>query len=100
LDCKGTSPNFPLLHKVSKIDTATYISLIMTDKSQSLPRFHYGLPDIYDGAPWTEMAIADLRAAVESGYTPQEAAGHFCRSGTVDDVRRKAEELGLERLAR
>ena len=69
----------------------------MTDqKNQALPRFHYGLPDIYDGAPWTDMAIADLRAAVESGDTPEEAAGHLCRSGTVDDVVRKAEELGLK----
>ena len=46
------------------------------------------------------MAIADLRAAVESGSTPEEAAGHLCRSGTVDDVVRKAEELGLEWRAR
>jgi hypothetical protein len=46
------------------------------------------------------MAIADLRAAVESGNTPEEAAGHLCRSATVDDVKRKAEELGLEWLAR
>jgi hypothetical protein len=72
-------------------------SPIMTDqKNQALPHFHYGLPDIYDGAPWSEMAIADLRAAVQSGSTPKEAAGHLCRSGTVDDVKRKAEELGLK----
>jgi hypothetical protein len=42
------------------------------------------------------MAIEDLRAAVESGSTPEEAAGHLCRSGTVDDVKRKADELGLK----
>ena len=59
------------------------------------PHFYYGKPDIYDGAEWTEMDLADLRAAVESGSTPEEAAGHLCRSGTVDDVRRKVEELGL-----
>jgi hypothetical protein len=70
--------------------------LIMTDQNQARPRFRYGLPDIYDGAPWTDMAVADLRAAVESGDTPEEAAGQLCRSGTVDDVKRKAEELGLE----
>lgn len=28
-------------------------------------------------------------------HTIEEAAGHLCRSGTVDDVRRKARELGL-----
>jgi hypothetical protein len=52
--------------------------------------------DIYDGEPWTEMAIRDLRGEVESGSTAEEAAGHLCRSGTVDEVKRKAEELGLK----
>jgi hypothetical protein len=43
----------------------------MTDQNnQALPRFHYGLPDIYDGLPWSDLAIADLRAAVETGSTP------------------------------
>jgi hypothetical protein len=51
--------------------------------------------DIYDGDPWTEMDVRDLTAAIKSGDTIQEAASHLCRSGTVDDVRRKAEELGL-----
>jgi hypothetical protein len=60
------------------------------------PNFYYGKPDIYDGAPWTDMAIADLVAAVEHGDTPEEAAGHLCRSGTVDEVKQKAEELRLK----
>jgi hypothetical protein len=60
-----------------------------------VPRFYYGKPDIYDGAPWTPMAVDDLIATVEDGSTPEEAAGHLCRSGTVDEVKRKAEELGL-----
>jgi len=51
--------------------------------------------DIYDGKPWTEMDVRDLTAAIVSGDTIEEAASHICRSGTVDDVRRKAEELGL-----
>ena len=51
--------------------------------------------DIYDGSPWTEMDIRDLIAALQSGSTIEDAAHHLCRSGTVDDVRRKAEELGL-----
>jgi hypothetical protein len=50
--------------------------------------------DIYDGDPWTEMDVRDLTAAIKSGDTIQEAASHLRRSGTVDDVRRKAEELG------
>ena len=60
-----------------------------------VPQFHYGLPDIYDGTPWSADDIVDLRAAIEHGNTPEEAAGHLCRSGTVDDVKRKAAELGL-----
>jgi len=51
--------------------------------------------DIYDGYPWTEMDIEDLTAALKSGSTIEDAAQHLCRSGTVDEVRRKAEELGL-----
>jgi hypothetical protein len=52
--------------------------------------------DIYDGHPWTEMDIEDLTAALKSGSTIEDAAQHLCRSGTVEDVRRKAEELGLK----
>jgi len=51
--------------------------------------------DVYDSYPWTEMDIEDLTAALKSGDTIEDAAQHLCRSGTVDDVRRKAEELGL-----
>jgi hypothetical protein len=61
-----------------------------------VPQFHYGLPDIYDGTPWSADDITDLRAAVEHGSTLEEVAGHLCRSGTVDDVARKANELGLK----
>jgi hypothetical protein len=53
------------------------------------------MKDIYDGEPWTEMDIRDLAAALQSGDTIEDAAHHLCRSGTVDEVRRKAEELGL-----
>jgi len=51
--------------------------------------------DIYDGFPWTEMDIEDLTAALKHGDTIEDAANHLCRSGTVGEVRRKAEELGL-----
>jgi hypothetical protein len=68
----------------------------MTDRGQSIvPRFQYSHPDVYDGRPWNDRDIADLREAVDSGDTPEEAAGFLCRSGTVDDVKRKAAELGL-----
>jgi len=53
------------------------------------------MKDTYDGSPWTEMDVEDLTAALKSGSTIEDAAQHLCRSGTVDDVRRKAEELGL-----
>ena len=51
--------------------------------------------DIYDGEPWTEMDVRDLRAALKPGNTIEDAAQHLCRSGTADEVRRKADELGL-----
>jgi len=61
------------------------------------PRAPYIQPiDIYDGSPWTEMDIEDLTAVLKSGDTIEDAAHHLCRSGTVEDVRRKAEELGLK----
>jgi len=41
------------------------------------------------------MDLEDLTAALRSGSTIEDAAQQLCRSGTVDDVRRKAEELGL-----
>jgi len=56
--------------------------------------------DIYDGKLWTEMDLEDLTAILRSGDTIEEAAHHLCRLGTVDDVRRKAEELGLKYTSR
>ncbi len=59
-----------------------------TSKSES--------PDIYDGAPWTEMHIADLKALIEDGSSIEEAAQFLCRSGSVEEIKRKCEELGLK----
>jgi hypothetical protein len=56
--------------------------------------------DIYDGADWTEMDIDDLKAAIESGRSMEEAAEFLCRADSVDDVARKCEELGLKPKAR
>jgi hypothetical protein len=67
-----------------------------TQDKLEVPRFYYGTPDIYDGAPWTERDIADLHAAVAAGDTLEEAAGFLCRSGTPQEVARKAEALGLK----
>ena len=44
------------------------------------------------------MDIADLKAAIESGRSIEEAAEFLCRSGSVDEVARKCEELGLKPL--
>jgi hypothetical protein len=40
--------------------------------------------------------VRDLKLSLKAGNTIEEAASFLCRSGTVDDVRRKAEELGLK----
>ena len=53
-----------------------------------------------DGADWTEMDIDDLKAAIESGRSMEEAAEFLCRADSVDDVARKCEELGLKPKAR
>ena len=29
----------------------------MTNDTAPVPHFYYGKPDIYDGAPWTDMAM-------------------------------------------
>jgi hypothetical protein len=56
--------------------------------------------DIYDGAEWTEMDVEDLKAEVEHGRSIEEAAQFLCRADSVDDVRRKAKELGLAAKAK
>jgi len=55
--------------------------------------------DIYDGEPWSETDINDLRIHLEQGISIDEIARFLCRAGTVDEVRRKAEELGLMEAA-
>jgi hypothetical protein len=56
--------------------------------------------DIYDGAAWTDMDIKDLKTAIKQGSGIEEAAELLCRAGSVDDVARKAEELGLNQKRR
>jgi hypothetical protein len=41
-------------------------------------------------------AVRDPPRALKHGTTIEDAATHLCRSGTVDDVRRKAKELGFD----
>jgi hypothetical protein len=51
--------------------------------------------DRNDGKAWDAGEIADLENSLAFGRTIEEAAEFLCRSGTIDDVRRKANELGL-----
>jgi hypothetical protein len=55
-----------------------------------------GSADIYDGAPWTEEDIEEIKNAIAYGSTIDDIAELICRSGSIDDVERKAKELGLK----
>jgi hypothetical protein len=55
------------------------------------------IQDLNDGKPWSEMDLFDLRNSLAYGRSIEEVAGFLCRSGTVEEVNRKAEELGLLR---
>jgi hypothetical protein len=52
--------------------------------------------DIYDGAEWTDLDMEDLEAELGHGRSIPEAAQFLCRADSVDEVRRKAKELGLK----
>lgn len=52
--------------------------------------------DHKNGGPWSAIDLFDLRIAIKRGDTMEEAAALLCRCGCgVDEVTRKAEELGL-----
>jgi len=53
------------------------------------------VPDFKDGQAWSPADIEDLALALKDGGTVEGAAFFLCRAGTVDEVRQKAEELGL-----
>ena len=53
--------------------------------------------DIYDGEPWSEMDIQDLRLQLEQGIRVEAVAKYLCRAGTVDEVRDKAERTWAAR---
>jgi len=56
---------------------------------------HGDKTDAHDGDPWSEADERDLRASLAAGSSIEEAATHLSRSGTLQEVRRKARELGL-----
>jgi hypothetical protein len=51
--------------------------------------------DTNDNEPWSEMDIDDLKASAESGDSLRDAAIFLCRTGTLEEVAKKAAELGL-----
>jgi hypothetical protein len=55
------------------------------------------IQDLNDGKEWSPMDIADLKRAIKTGASIEAVAQFLCRSGTVEEVERKARELGLLR---
>ncbi len=51
--------------------------------------------DINDNKLWSQMDLRELRHALAWGESIQEAAHLLGRSGTLSEVKLKAEELGL-----
>jgi hypothetical protein len=50
--------------------------------------------DIYDGDPWTELDIEDLRAEIEHGRSIEEAAQFLCRADSIDECRAQGTRVG------
>ena len=51
--------------------------------------------DLNDGKPWSQHDLDDLALALKDGGTIEGAAYFLCRSGSKEEVRKKAEELGV-----
>ena len=58
------------------------------------------MKDANDGRTWTEMDVRQLMACLKGGDTIEDTAKHLCRSGTINDVQRKAQQLGLKYTSR
>jgi len=58
------------------------------------------MKDANDGKAWTETEVRQLMACLKWGDTIEDIAKHLSRSGTINDVRRKAEQLGLKYISR
>ena len=54
------------------------------------------LPDANDGKEWSDADIWDLKNSLAQGRSIEEVTEFLCRQGTPDDVRHKADELGLK----
>jgi hypothetical protein len=51
--------------------------------------------DICDSTDWTEMDLEDLKAEIEAGHSIEKPAQFLCRAYSIEEVERKACELGL-----
>jgi hypothetical protein len=58
------------------------------------PSYYDPEHDANNGNPWSDMDIGNLVHMLKHGGTV-EGAAQLCRQGTVEDVRCKAQELGL-----
>ena len=47
------------------------------------------------GKEWSAADIEDLSLALKDGGTVEGAAFFLCRDGSIEEVRQKAQELGL-----
>jgi hypothetical protein len=64
----------------------------MTDHPTLVPNQE---PDRNDGKDWSATDLEDLALALRDGGSVEGAAYFLCRAGTIEEVRRKAKELGL-----
>jgi hypothetical protein len=59
------------------------------------------IQDINDGKSWSEMDLFDLRNSLAYGRSTEEVAGFLCRSGTVEEVKRRLDvDISTMRIAR
>jgi hypothetical protein len=56
--------------------------------------------DIYDGEPWSEIDIEDLKGAVAYGRSLEETAQFLCRSGTPFEVAAYPALAGTQKRSR
>ena len=66
----------------------------MTARIVPSVEWNAGEGDVYDDMTWTSDAVSDLVLVMRNGGTVEDAAAFLCRSGNVEEVRRKAQALG------
>ena len=79
----------------AEVDRLSKLGLLQYDVERGAAA--QGLGDVNDGKPWSEVDLFDLPNSLAYGRSVEEVAGFLCRAGTVEEVRRKAEGLGLLR---